>query len=117
MYSKEITIKSKEKLRQEFSEIQASIYTNEALFSMGFDGGFDACYKLMQEREKALVEALEFYADSNYWGHVSPEEATYSTIDKIDLGKGDFMLNEMVDDERVGGRRAREALSKIRCEK
>lgn len=28
-----------------------------------FKAGFTACYELMQEREKKLVEALKFYAD------------------------------------------------------
>lgn len=67
----------------------------------------------LQEQNKILKEALEFYADGDNYGHISPEVATYSVIDNCDLGVGDFMLNETVDDERVGGKRAREALAKV----
>lgn len=69
--------------------------------------------KKLQEQHKIMKEALEFYADGDNYGHISPEVATYSVIDNCDLGVGDFMLNETVDDERVGGKRAREALAKV----
>jgi len=69
--------------------------------------------KELQEQNKILKEALEFYADGDNYGHINPEVATYSVIDNCDLGVGDFMLNETVDDERVGGKRAREALAKV----
>lgn len=69
--------------------------------------------KELQEKNKIMLEALEFYADGDNYGHINPEIATYSVIDNCDLGVGDFMLNETVDDERVGGRRAREALAKV----
>lgn len=74
-------------------------------------GQCPACdqYHLKAENER-YRKALEFYADADNWGHISPHEATYSVIDKVDLGKGEFMLNEMTDDDRVGGRKAREVL-------
>lgn len=63
-----------------------------------------------------LIEALKFYADSDHWNHISPVEATYSVIDKKDLGIGDFPLNEITDDERVGGLLARQALASVGVE-
>ena len=63
--------------------------------------------KTREQLEKA-ENVIEFYADGDNYGHISPEIATYSVIDASDLGAGDFMLNDSVDDERVGGKRARQ---------
>ena len=63
--------------------------------------------KTREQLDKA-EKVIEFYADGDNYGHISPEIATYSVIDASDLGDGDFMLNDSVDDERVGGKRARQ---------
>ena len=77
-----------QKIRNEL----ASDYANGDVFQrVDFNAGFDACYKLMQEREKVLVEALEYYADNKSW------------------------FNDTIDKD--AGNIAREALSKIRGEK
>lgn len=74
----------------------------------------DQLDKLEQELQKTREQldkaekVIEFYADGDNYGHISPEIATYSVIDASDLGDGDFMLNDSVDDERVGGKRARQ---------
>lgn len=60
-----------------------------------------------KEQLNKAEKVIEFYADGDNYGHISPEIATYSVIDVSDLGAGDFMLNDSVDDERVGGKRAR----------
>ena len=60
-----------------------------------------------------MREALEFYSDSDNWGHTSPGCATYDRIDEKDFGAGNFEIGHNVDDDRVGGRKAREALAKF----
>lgn len=77
--------------------------------------GFVSCHydkeqELRKTREqlKKAEKVIEFYADGYNYEHISPEIATYSVIDVSDLGAGDFMLNDSVDDERVGGKRARQ---------
>ncbi len=59
--------------------------------------------------EKA-VKVIEFYGDGDSWGHESPSSTSYSVIDKEDMGIGEFHLNELTDDYRVGGLRARKFL-------
>ena len=112
MYSTKITIKTRDKLREEFSKIQASIYTNEALFSMGFDGGFDACYKLMQEREKVLVEALEKYANGEGIQIIPEKRHLYLGCKSISSELWRQRSMSDYDDTLT----AKEALSKIRGE-
>ena len=58
-----------------------------------------------------LIEALKFYASGDYWSHAQPGSTTYSVVDEEDLGDGSFQLNEHTDDDKVGGKKAREALS------
>ena len=60
-----------------------------------------------------LIEALKFYASGDYWNHTHPGSTTYSVVDEEDLGDGSFQLNEHTDDDKVGGKKAREALSTI----
>lgn len=67
----------------------------------------------LKEMYKKAIESLKFYADSDSWGHESSISATYSVIGKEDLGNGDFQLSDIVDDERVGGRLARETLKEL----
>lgn len=64
------------------------------------------CEELEVKLESAR-EVIGFYASSDNWNHVSQKEATYSVIDKEDLGVGEFQLNSMTDDDRVGGLKAR----------
>lgn len=65
--------------------------------------------KLKKSRE-VLRKACEFYASSDQWNCTKEQLTTYNTIDKDDLGIGDFQFACDVDDDRVGGKKAREAL-------
>lgn len=65
--------------------------------------------KLKKSRE-VLMKACEFYASSDQWNCTKEQLTTYNTIDKDDLGIGDFQFACDVDDDRVGGKKAREAL-------
>lgn len=65
--------------------------------------------KLKKSREW-LRKACEFYASSDQWNCTKEQLTTYNTIDKDDLGIGDFQFACDVDDDRVGGKKAREAL-------
>lgn len=65
--------------------------------------------KLKKSRE-VLMKACEFYASSDQWNCTKEQLTTYNTIDKDDLGIGDFQFACDVDDDRVGGKTAREAL-------
>ena len=62
--------------------------------------------KLKAQLEKA-ESVIDFYSDSDNWEHKSPAQADYVVI-LDDSGTGEFQLNHMTDDDRVGGRRARE---------
>ena len=72
--------------------------------------------KLKEENEKlkksreALRRAVEFYSDEQQWNCTPEKLTTYNTIGKDDLGIGDFHLTKDVDDDRVGGKKAREAI-------
>ena len=52
-------------------------------------------------------KVLDFYSDCGNWGHISYDKADYVVI-LNDSGVGDFQINDITDDDRVGGRRARE---------
>lgn len=65
--------------------------------------------KLKKSRE-VLRDACEFYASDQQWSCTQKQITTYDTIGKDDLGIGDFELIKGVDDDRVGGKKAREAL-------
>jgi len=69
----------------------------------------DEITKLKKSRE-VLRKACEFYASSDQWNCTKEQLTTYNTIDKDDLGIGDFQFACDVDDDRVGGKKAREAL-------
>lgn len=56
-------------------------------------------------------EVIKFYSDSDNWEHKSPSQADYVVV-LDDSGTGEFQLNHMTDDDRVGGRRAREYFKK-----
>lgn len=62
--------------------------------------------KLQAQLEKA-ESVIDFYSDSDNWEHKSPVQVDYVVI-LDDSGTGEFQLNHMTDDDRVGGRRARE---------
>jgi hypothetical protein len=71
-------------------------------------------YKEIEEKIKELEaqlkkaeDVIEFYADGDNWGHINADTAVYSVIQN-DLGVGDFDLNDIVDDDGVGGLLARE---------
>lgn len=68
----------------------------------------------LEEKLAIAIEALEFYADGDNWGHIDPYKNDYRIIDKTDIGKGDFQISENVDDNYVGGLKAREALEEIK---
>jgi hypothetical protein len=70
----------------------------------------DSLHKQIEEAR----EIVDFYADADSWGHESPASTTYSVIDRDDLGDGSFQFNEITDDERVGGKRARVYLAKCK---
>ena len=76
----------------------------------------DEITKMKEENEKlkksheVLRKACEFYASSDQWNCTKEQLTTYNTIDKDDLGIGDFQFTCDVDDDRVGGKKAREAL-------
>lgn len=90
-------------------QIQGAIEEQKTLIEL-WDEEINRLKQELQKTRYRLAKAekvIEFYADGDNYGHISPEIATYSVIDDIDLGVGDFMLNDSVDDERVGGKRAR----------
>lgn len=65
--------------------------------------------KLKKSRE-VLRKACEFYASSDQWNCTKEKITTYDKIDDIDLGNGEFYFNYITDDDRVGGKKAREAI-------
>lgn len=69
--------------------------------------------RLKKQNEK-YREALEFYASGDSWGHLNQDSIEYYIVDISDSGTGEFDLNSITDDNRVGGRRAREALG-VKC--
>jgi hypothetical protein len=98
-------------------EIEDLIYLD--LATQGFDV-IEIMNKHIEALSAELKEkdaALGFYADSDNWGHTDPGCATYDRIDKNDFGTGEFQISECTDDERVGGKLARQVLQKYRVEK
>lgn len=77
-------------------------------YTIAIDKGVDILgyeiKKLKAQLEKCEV-ALEFYADSDNWEYKSPVQADYVVI-LDDSGTGEFQLNHMTDDDRVGGRQS-----------
>lgn len=75
------------------------------------EGGVEVVLASEYEKLKAQLEkaesVIDFYSDSDNWEHKSPVQADYVVI-LDDSGTGEFQLNHMTDDDRVGGRRARE---------
>lgn len=78
-------------------------------FKVFKDAAENEITKLKKSRE-GLRQACEFYASSDQWNCTKEQLTTYNTIDKDDLGIGDFQFACDVDDDRVGGKKAREAL-------
>lgn len=64
----------------------------------------------LEDFKSKALEVIEFYADGDSWGHESPSSTSYSVIDTTDMGNGDFDLNEITDDNGVGGLKARKFL-------
>ena len=58
--------------------------------------------------------ALEFYAHVDNWNHINPQTARYTVIGSDDIGDGSFQFNEDIDDDNVGGKKARQALAEIK---
>lgn len=81
---------------------------------LGYRNGYTAALNDLQGKIDGLIKALEFYASADNWNHISPTEATYSVISKEDLGAGEFKFTEDVDDERVGGKTARQAIAEFK---
>lgn len=73
-------------------------------------------YEKVIEDNKKLIEALKYYAGADQWGHISKDDATYSVMDSDDLGIGEFQFNEIVDDKRVAGLKARQVLKELGIE-
>ena len=75
------------------------------------EGGVEVVLASEYEKLKAQLEraekVLDFYSDCGNWGHISYDKADYVVI-LNDSGVGDFQINDITDDDRVGGRRARE---------
>jgi len=57
--------------------------------------------------------ALEFYAHVDHWNRIS-QTAIYTVIGSDDIGDGSFQFNEDVNDDNVGGKKARQALAEIK---
>ena len=69
----------------------------------------------LREENKRLRECIEFYANIESW-NVSEKEnfSEYLTIDRVDIGDGDFETkNGQCDDRGVGGKLARQTLKEI----
>ena len=79
------------------------------------EGGVEVVLASDYEKLKAQLEkaekVLDFYSDCGKWGHISYDKADYVVI-LNDSGVGDFQINDITDDDRVGGRRAREYFKK-----
>ena len=105
-------VSPKKQLEKSTEMIGHVVYDYERLISSKVDKIETLEQELQKTRERLEIaeKVIEFYADGDNYGHISPEIATYSVIDVSDLGAGDFMLNDSVDDERVGGKRARQYL-------
>lgn len=75
------------------------------------EGGVEVVLASEYEKLKAQLEraekVLDFYSDCGNWGHISYDKADYVVI-LNDSGVGDFQINDITDDDRVGGLRARE---------
>ena len=69
------------------------------------------CYRVMQEREAKLVEALKFYADKNNWND-GLHNKVFDIITVSDLSG----YNHNGENYIRGGRRAREALKELGIE-
>ena len=74
---------------------------------------YKAGQEQLQNRFDKAIEALKYYAGADQWGHISKDDATYSVMDSDDLGIGEFQFNEIVDDERVAGLKARRVLREV----
>jgi len=109
-FSYEMFCKIKEQLEQELELLKLERDEFKKYSTVWFDKKNELQQELQKTREQLekAENVIEFYADGDNYGHISPEIATYSVIDASDLGAGDFMLNDSVDDERVGGKRARQ---------
>ncbi len=96
-----------------------SLKRYEPDFAFNVKNGYDGMYEKENGKfvkfsdVEHLIEALKFYASGDHWHHTHPGSTTYSVVDGQDLGDGSFQLNEHTDDDKVGGKKAREALSTI----
>ena len=70
--------------------------------------------KELEARLAIATEALEFYAHVDHWNHINPQTALYTVIGSDDIGDGSFQFNEDIDDDNVGGKKARQALAEIK---
>ena len=114
-----------EQAEAKIRELQLQLADRTEKYHLFIESGLDQKCREVKELEAKLeiaVEALEFYADSDSWGHIEPgtHYATniYQCVDKEDYGEGDFIISERmnIDDSGVGGKRARQALEKLRGE-
>lgn len=80
---------------------------------LDFKAGWSASTEHWRKIVEGLVKALEFYGDADSWGHISKDVAQYVVI-QDDEGNGDFQFNDITDDFRVGGLRARQAIAEYR---
>ena len=69
------------------------------------EGGVEVVLASEYEKLKAQLErvekVLDFYSDCGNWGHISYDKADYVVI-LNDSGVGDFQINDITDDDRVG---------------
>lgn len=66
--------------------------------------------KKLQEQNKILKEALEFYAEIKNYDYIEQYNNTFTVIDPVDCER---FVDKWHDITFIGGKRAREALAKV----
>ena len=67
--------------------------------------------KKLQEQNKTMREALEFYAEIKNYDYIEQYNNTYTVIDPVDCER---FVDKWHDVTFIGGKRAREALAKVK---
>lgn len=67
-------------------------------------------YEILQEQNKIMREALEFYAEIKNYDYMEQYNNTFTVIDPVDCEK---FVDKWHDITFIGGKRAREALAKV----
>ena len=69
--------------------------------------------RALEAKLAIATAALEFYAHVDHWNRIS-QTAIYTVIGSDDIGDGSFQFDEEIDDDNVGGKKARQALAEIK---